>query len=346
MFSRLMEIGAEDWRWLLAALADILIVYYVIYRILVLLRGTKALRALMGLALITVLYFVSQFAGLVTTNWLLNGFFNSLIILVILVFHQDIRNALSRMGRAPFSQAVTTIEESRLVDEVVKAAVALSRKKCGGLIVLERNAKLQENTESAVMLDAVFTKELVQAILHTSSPIHDGAIVVRHSRISHAGVFLPLSTNPLLGRQMGTRHRAAIGVTEETDAVVVVTSEETGKISLAMDGKITRDLDADTLQKVLGNVMGRPEAPRKGRGKNQRRKETTTRTAAGGGTGNATQKTPLPPLREVISQTPTIAIPTLEPPVGMPSGEVVRPGAVSGTVRVAAKPADPDDVVH
>jgi diadenylate cyclase len=192
---------------------------------------------------------------------LLNGFFNSLIILVILIFHQDIRSALSRVGRNPFAQTITTIEESKLIDEVVKASAALSRTKTGGLIIFEREAKLVDPAETAIKIDARFSRDLVQSIAHTSSPIHDGAILLRNGRLSHASVFLPLSTNPRLGRHLGTRHRAAIGITEETDAVVIVVSEETGKISLAMEGKITRDLEPEILKQILQNTLGRAQGP-------------------------------------------------------------------------------------
>ncbi len=241
---------------ILVAIADLLIVWYVVYRILLLIRGTKAVQVLFGLILIIVAFGLSKFVGLTTFNWILNYFVSSFIFILIVVFQHDIRRGLSRVGRNPFFQGISTLEEVFFIEELVKASTALSSKRLGALIVIEHEANLTDYTEEGTQIDAKATKELILSILHPTSPIHDGAIVVQEGRIAFAGCFLPLSTNPRLSRDLGTRHRAGLGISEETDALVIIVSEETGKISFAMDGKITRDLDGNTLKKVLQNTLG------------------------------------------------------------------------------------------
>jgi len=245
-----------NWMEFVVAIADLLIVWYVVYRTLLLIKGTKAVQVLFGLILIIIAFGLSKFIGLTTLNWILNYFVSSFIFILIVVFQHDIRRGLSRVGRNPFFQGISTLEEVFFIEELVKAATALSSKRLGALIVIEREANLADYTEEGTHIDAKTTKELILSILHPTSPIHDGAILVQYGRIAYAGCFLPLSTSTRLSRELGTRHRAGLGISEETDALVIIVSEETGKISFAMDGKITRDLDANTLKKVLQNTLG------------------------------------------------------------------------------------------
>lgn len=235
---------------------DLMIVWYLVYRVLLLIRGTKTVQVLVGLILIIIGFALSNLLGLMTVNWIFNNFVNAFIFILIVVFQHDIRRGLSRMGRNPFFHGISTLEEVFFIEEIVKAAVSLSNKRIGALIVIEREADLTDYTEEGTAVDAKVSRELIMSIMHTTSPIHDGAIIVQNGRITYAGCFLPLSQNPRLARELGTRHRAALGLGEETDAVIIVVSEETGKISLVMDGQITRDLDASVLKKVLQNSLG------------------------------------------------------------------------------------------
>jgi uncharacterized protein (TIGR00159 family) len=238
------------------AVLDLVLVWYLVYRVLLLIRGTKTVQVLVGLILIIIGFALSNLLGLMTLNWIFNNFVNAFIFILIVVFQHDIRRGLSRMGRNPFFHGISTLEEVFFIEEMVKAATLLSNKRIGALIVVEREADLTDYTEEGTAIDAKVSRELIMSLMHTTSPIHDGAIIVQNGRLAFAGCFLPLSQNPRLSRELGTRHRAALGLSEETDAVVVVVSEETGKISLVMNGQITRDLDSNTLKKVLQNSLG------------------------------------------------------------------------------------------
>ncbi len=231
---------------------DILLVTLIIYEIILFIRGTRAVQMAAGLGIMVVLYFTARQMGLQTLHWLLGTFLSSFFLLVVIIFQDDIRRALMQVGRTPFLRVNT--ETLQVLEEVVRSAVSLSNKGIGGLIALERETGLKDYLESGVPIDARVSREILLSIFYPTSPIHDGAVIIRNARISHAGCFLPLSTNPFLSKKLGTRHRAAIGLTEHTDAVVVVTSEETGTISVAIDGKITRDLDAATLRNMLQNI--------------------------------------------------------------------------------------------
>ena len=245
-----------DLNRLILAILDLTLVWYVVYRVLLLIKGTKAVRVLVGLILVIIGFALSKFLGLLTLSWILDYFVNSFIFILIVVFQHDIRRGLSKMGRTPFSRGITTLEEVFFIEELAKASYSLSSKRIGALIVIERDADLTDFTEEGASVDAKVNKELIQSIMHPSSPIHDGAIMIQNGKITYAGCFLPLSNNPKISRELGTRHRAAVGISEETDALVIVVSEETGKISFVMDGQITRDLDINTLKKILQNTLG------------------------------------------------------------------------------------------
>ncbi|OAQ21189.1 diadenylate cyclase CdaA [Thermosulfurimonas dismutans] len=233
---------------------DILIVAYLFYRILLLIRGTRAVQMAAGLSVIVVMYFLAGELKLLTLHWLLGTFMSSIFLVVVIIFQEDIRRALIHMGRSPFVRVQT--EYSQVIEEVVKAVSFMAEKKIGAIIVFERETGLNEFIESGIPVEARVNRDLLISIFHPTSPLHDGAVIIREGRLLAASVILPLSTNPHIGRGLGTRHRAAIGITEVSDAVSVVVSEETGAISLAVGGKITRDISAPTLRKMLSEFLG------------------------------------------------------------------------------------------
>ena len=239
---------------LLFDLADILIVSFIIYRAILLIRGTRAVQMLAGIFLIIIVYFIARELQLLTLYWLLGRFLSSILLIIIIIFQRDIRRALTQMGQTPFATR-TGEDESQSLDEVISASEYLAKRKIGGLIVIERETGLRDYIESAVSLDAKLSKELLISLFHTSSPLHDGGIIVRKGRILHARCVLPLTKNPYISRSLGTRHRAAIGLSEETDAVIIVVSEETGAISLVMHGGITSDLDITSLRNRLEAIF-------------------------------------------------------------------------------------------
>ncbi|RLB47174.1 MAG: TIGR00159 family protein [Deltaproteobacteria bacterium] len=234
-------------------LADIGLVAFVIYRVLVLMRGTRAMQMGIGLAFVFLVYELARRFGLVTVWAILDAVVTYLVLIVVVIFQADIRRALMRVGRGPLWRTSTSARETHIFEEVIKASTQLAQKRVGALIVFERGASLDEFVEPGTELDAAVTKELLYSIFIPSfeNPMHDGAVIIRDGRVAQAGAFLPLTVSPAIDRNVGTRHRAAIGITEETDAVVVVVSEERGAISLCVHGNIIRDLDAPSLRDAL-----------------------------------------------------------------------------------------------
>jgi diadenylate cyclase len=209
---------------------------------------------LIGLAVVFLTYLSSQYFDLYTLNWILDNFLSSFLLLIVVIFQNDIRRALTQVGAGQLFGADRRLEHQDL-EEVIRSTDALAGKRIGALIVFERDVGLNEYIEVGTRLDARVSRELVVSIFMPSSPIHDGALIVHKGRIVAAGCFLPLTTNPSVSKTLGTRHRAAIGLTEETDAVVVVVSEEEGSISMVREGRITRDLDAGTLRATLLKLL-------------------------------------------------------------------------------------------
>jgi uncharacterized protein (TIGR00159 family) len=243
-------------------LLDILLVACVIYWIILLIKGTRAVQMLFGLAVIFLVYLGSKVTGLFTLQWILDNFISSIVIVIVVLFQHDIRRALIHVGKNPFFSDVSYREETEIIDELVKACVNLASKKIGALIVIERETGIKDILEMGVEIDARVASDLISAIFLPYSPIHDGAIIIQQGRLKRAGCFLPLSQSHDISKQYGTRHRAAIGLTELVDAVIIVVSEETGKISLVVSGKITRDLDSSSLRWFLKRLL-EPEAARK-----------------------------------------------------------------------------------
>jgi diadenylate cyclase len=236
-------------------IVDMLVVWIVIYRVLLLIKRTRAVQMLSGLGILAIGYIASIWLELFTLNWLLEKFFANLFIIIVVLFQHEIRRGLAHIGRNPFFTSISADEETQVVDEIVKASVTLAQKKIGALIVVEREIGLEDYIEVGTRIESTVNAELINAIFVPTSPIHDGALIIRGGRISAAGCFLPLTRNPNLDRNMGTRHRAAIGLTEETDAVVIVVSEENMQVSIVMGGQITPDVDMPTLRRALYNLF-------------------------------------------------------------------------------------------
>jgi len=233
---------------------DIGLVALAIYWLLLLIRGTRAVQILVGLIVLMAASAASEYFELVTLRLILEYFLPSAALIIIVLFQHDIRRALARLGGGLFP-SVSAEQESQIVEDVVRAAQALSQKRIGGLIVLERETGLLDQIEGGTSLDAEVSKDLLVALFQPYSPLHDGAVVIQRGRIAKAGCILPLTLRSDVPEGLGTRHRAAIGITEETDAVVVVVSEETAGISLVASGEILRNLDAPRLRGALSRAL-------------------------------------------------------------------------------------------
>ncbi|MCC6501561.1 MAG: TIGR00159 family protein [Deltaproteobacteria bacterium] len=241
---------------------DIAIVALVLYWFMLMFKGSRAERMIWGLGIIVMVYFVSQRFELLTLHWILSNFLSSIVVFIIVVFQQDIRRALVQMGK-PFSTR-DTMTSGGALDEILRAVSYMSKKKTGALIVLERSIDLGDFLEDqlGVELDAKVSKELLLSVFNSASPIHDGAVVVRRGRVFKAGCILPLSEKEL-SKSMGTRHRAAIGLAEETDAAIIVVSEETGGITLAVEDGLTADIGIEKLTSDLKQLFAYRGYPRK-----------------------------------------------------------------------------------
>jgi diadenylate cyclase len=234
---------------------DVGIIAFVIYQIIDLIRGTRAVQMLIGLVVVFLAFLSSRYFDLYALNWILDNFLGSILLVIVIIFQDDIRRALTQVGTRPFFGAESGLHGQDL-EEIIRAAVSLASKRIGALIVLQRDVGLNDFIEVGTRLDARVSKELITSIFQPLSPIHDGALIMHKGRIIAAGCFLPLTTNPHVSKTLGTRHRAGIGLTEETDAVVIVISEEEGAISMVREGRITRDLDAATLRSTLQRMFG------------------------------------------------------------------------------------------
>lgn len=235
-------------------LLDIGLVTVAIYWLLVLIRGTRAIQILVGLIVLFAVFLASEIFQLVTVNALMETFLGSAVIIMVILFQHDIRRALARVGRG-FFPSVSAQEASQILEEVVRAAQTLAQRTVGALIVLERDNHLDDQLETGTEVDATVTKELLISLFMPYSPLHDGAAVIQQGRIAHAGCILPLTLREDLPEGVGTRHRAAVGITEETDALVIVVSEETGSISVVLGGEMVQGLDAARLRATLREIL-------------------------------------------------------------------------------------------
>jgi diadenylate cyclase len=268
---------ARPWREIAVDLLDILVVAYVIYRALIVLRGTRAMQMGTGLGVIFVVYFLSRWLNFVTLYNLLSSLLSSIILVVVVVFQNDIRRALMRVGARAFLGGISRQQESKVIDEVVAAATELARHRMGALICFEQDANLDEFVVGqGTTIDAQVQRELLVGIFLPESlnKLHDGAVVIRNLRVAKAGVFFPMPDTKVLDKSLGSRHRAALGITEETDAVVVVVSEERGTISFCFNGNIISNLDGASLRQALLGLFGQRTAKKKGAKKVERDRQT------------------------------------------------------------------------
>jgi len=237
-------------------LVDIFVVSALIYELLKLIRGTRAVQMALGGGVLVALFYGSRWGHLETVNWLIRNLVGYLVFAVIVLFQSDIRRALAHLGRAPFFRYFAKPESAEeSIEELVVAAGLLSAQRIGAIIALERQIGLRNYIEGGIPLDAVLTYDLLLSVFQPSSPLHDGAVIVQDDRVAAAACFLPLTVNPKLSKELGSRHRAAIGLTEENDSVAIVISEETGGVSVVADGDIERGFDADGLRARLRSLV-------------------------------------------------------------------------------------------
>lgn len=236
-------------------LVDVIIVAFIIYRVFLLIKGTRAIQLLLGLVIVVLTFALAKKFELFTLSWVFNSFVGSIVFVVIVIFQDDIRRLLLALGRSPFFRKISYVKETLFLDELTNACVVMKKRSLGALIVIEREVGLEEFMEAGVRFDAEVNTELIVSIFQFASPLHDGAMIIREGRIISAGCVLPLTTTEEIDKSLGTRHRAAIGITEVTDALCIVISEEKGTISYAYHGEIFANVTADELKRVLKEVL-------------------------------------------------------------------------------------------
>lgn len=246
---------AAFWRPVL----EILIIWVVVYSMLRLIQGTRAVQLLAGLILFALIFQMAKVLGLDTINWVFTKLFAFGMIAFLILFQPELRRALARIGQTTIWRGF--LQRGGLFDEVINACETLARSKTGALIAIEREVGLKNYIETGVLVDAHISEELIRTLFTRLTPLHDGATIIQGGRIASCGSLLPLTQNPAVSKTMGTRHRAAIGLTEETDAVVIVISEETGNMSVSVYGKLTQNLDGESLRRVLRSLFV-PEEPK------------------------------------------------------------------------------------
>lgn len=239
----------------LSDLLDVLVVAFIVYRALLLIRGTRAMQMLTGLGILGLAFIVSSTAELFTAHWLLSYFFDYFFLIVIVLFQDDLRRALTYMGKNPFFAGASAAEEREMIDEVARAATQMARERIGALIVIERETGLKNFIDTGSQLDAKVKAELLYSIFVPNSPIHDGAVIITGGKIAAAGCFLPLTKDPNIDKKYGTRHRAALGLTEDTDAIVILCSEEMGEAHLAKGGRLTTNLSESEIRESLAALL-------------------------------------------------------------------------------------------
>lgn len=237
----------------LVEVVDILIVTYIIYKLIMIVRGTKAVQLLQGIVVIIIVWYLSNFFGLVTLNWLMENAIRWGFLAIIIIFQPEVRRALEQLGRGGFFSRGTPGEEDieRSIDAMVKAVAYMAKRRIGALISVERKTGLNDYVETGITMNARLTYQLLVNIFIPNTPLHDGAVVVRENQVAAAACYLPLSESPFVSKELGTRHRAALGISEVTDSVTIVVSEETGGISLTKNGELYRDIDEDMLKSLL-----------------------------------------------------------------------------------------------
>lgn len=250
-----LNIGIRD-------IIDMSIVAYVFYKLFMLIRETRAEQLIKGLLVLLIATKLSEWSRLYVTNWILRNTMTLGMIALLIVFQPELRRALEYIGRSKFlTKSIVEIADEDLnkkIDDIVEAITYLSRNKIGALMVLERETGIGDVIETGTPIRGEISTAILINIFIPNTPLHDGAVIIRKGKVEAAGCVLPLSENPNLSKELGTRHRAGLGITERSDAVAVMASEETGAISVAIDGKISRYLDAKTLKRILRNAY-KPE---------------------------------------------------------------------------------------
>ncbi|MDX9715572.1 MAG: diadenylate cyclase CdaA [Dissulfurispiraceae bacterium] len=248
---------------------DMAIVSIILYRVLLLIKGTKAAQILAGIGVLLLASFISKYFQFYTMDWLVQSFLSQLVLGMIILFQPELRKALAKVGESSLFRGVTTAEEMKSIEEIVRASAALANRKIGALIVIEKDMTLADYIEVGIPLDAKVSKELLISIFHPSSPIHDGAVILRGNRIVAAGCFLPIALGSDMSKALGTRHRAGVGITEETDAVVIIVSEENGTIAVGIDGKLKGPVDMSRLREMLAEMFTRKKEQRNSKKRSQ-----------------------------------------------------------------------------
>lgn len=247
--SLLKQLHAQDF-------LDLFLVWLVVYRVLLLIKKSGAVQILSGLGILAIAYMMSIWLELITFNYILEKFFSNLFVIVVILFQGEIRRALAQIGSNPFLSGPSRVEETHMIEEIAKGLMSCAQRGFGALVVIEREISLDYFIEEGRQLNADVSSELIQSIFHTAAPLHDGAMLIRAGRVVSAGCFLPLSKNSALDKNLGTRHRAAIGLTEETDAYVFVVSEENSSVGMAHSGILNLDVDHHTIRQTLYEIFG------------------------------------------------------------------------------------------
>jgi diadenylate cyclase len=242
-------------------LIDLLLVGYLIYKLIKIVKDTRAMQLIKGIAMLIFITALSDFLSLNILNYILNSIMTYGVLLIIVVFQPELRKALENIGKTKFKNFLDFEDETSCIGDVVSAVMKLAKEKIGALIVFERETSLSELAHTGISLDSKVSEELLINIFIPDTPLHDGAVIIKNNKIVAASCILPLTDNEALDRDFGTRHRAAIGVSEQSDCIVVVASEETGIISIAINGKIVRNLTEDQLKKELTRRLERPKKP-------------------------------------------------------------------------------------
>lgn len=261
----------EDWTWswtaVIKEIVDITIVSYIIYKLILLVRGTRAVQLLKGIVVLIAVWAVSYIFGLFTLQWLMNQIFTIGVLALFIIFQPELRRALEQLGRGKIFTIAGSEEDVAMnnrIERVIKALRNMSERRIGALVVFERETGLSEYIESGTKIEAQISTELLLNIFIPNTPLHDGAVIIRENHIMAAGCYLPLSENPFISKELGTRHRAAIGMSELSDAITVTVSEETGHISLAIHGQMVRNIDEESLISKLHEELN-PRMKRKTR---------------------------------------------------------------------------------
>jgi len=234
---------------------DIAIIAFLLYHALLLIRGTRSASMILGMIFIALVYLGARQLELYTVGWVFDQFLASIMVVLVVIFQHDIRRLLTRVGRGTLFRGRGQLQTSQMIEEIVRGVIALAGAKLGAIIAIQRDVGLNDYIEGGALVDASVTRDLLQSIFAEDSPLHDGAVIVAGNRIEAARCLLPLTTNPNVAKTLGTRHRAAIGLTEETDAVAIVVSEEDRSLSLVVGGHITRGMDAATLRTSLAEMV-------------------------------------------------------------------------------------------